>query len=417
MSKANRPISDATSISRRDTADTASTVGRPRQGLKKTHKLERRAPFDCVALLLQGGGAVGAYQAGIYEALSEADLYPDWVAGISIGGINSAIIAGNPREHRVARLREFWKLVTSSPFALGSDLGSFLAKGDTARTFANSISAAATSFLGVPGFYAPRIPTALFQPAGTLEATSVYDTNPLKSTLGHLIDFDLLNSDRNDIRLSLGSVNVRTGRLVYFDTTIDVIRAEHVMASGALPPAFPAIEIDGQHYWDGGLVSNTPLNWLARNHPPDTLAFQVDLWPARGAFPKTMLEAITRMKAIANSSRTVYYTGLFEDINNFTSALSRFLDKLPEEFKRGEDAEYLMSVARRRLYHLVNLVYQPTSSENGSSEDDFSGWSVEDRWRAGYRDAVYALRHPEVFERTPGRDSGIFVFDFLSGRD
>lgn len=385
--------------------------------MRKTHRLQHRPPFDCVALLLQGGGAVGAYQAGVYEALAEADLHPDWLAGISIGAINCAIVAGNPRERRVAKLREFWKLVTSSPLGLGAGIGWLPAKGDYARTFANSMSAAAASFLGVPGFYAPRFPSVFLQPLGSPEATSFYSTNPLKATLGRLIDFDLLNSDHNDVRLSLGSVNVRTGQLVYFDTTTEVIRAEHVMASGALPPAFPAIEIDGQHYWDGGLISNTPLSWLARNHPPDTLAFQVDLWSAHGAFPKTVLEAITRMKAIANSSCTAYYTGVFEDINNVTSALSRFFEQLPEEFKRGEDAEYLMSVARRRLYHLVNLVYRPTSSENGSSEDDFSGPSMENRWRAGYGDAVYALRHREVLERAPGRDEGIFVFDFISGRE
>ena len=342
MSTAIRPKSETSIMPRRrDTPVTVSSVSTPPQRLRKTHKLEHRPPFDSVALLLQGGGALGAYQAGVYEALAEADLHPDWVVGISIGGINSAIIAGNPQEARVAKLREFWEIVSHSPFGLDGNLASLLPKGDAGRALAQKMSASTATMLGVPGFYTPRIPSALFQPPGTLEATSIYDTTPLKPTLERLIDFDLINSESHDVRLSLGSVNARSGQLVYFDPSTDVIRAEHVMASGALPPGFPAIEIDGEHYWDGGVVSNTPLSWIARQHPPSMLAFQVDLWAAPGPFPQNLQEVMIRMKEILNSSRTTYYTSGYKELNQFHSTLARFLEQVPEEFKRGEDAKYL----------------------------------------------------------------------------
>jgi NTE family protein len=387
-------------------------VSRPRACLRKSHKLEHGPPFDCIALLLQGGGALGAYQAGVYEALAEADLWPDWVVGTSIGGINSAIIAGNTRERRVAKLREFWELVSRSPFGFHGDLGPLLARGDAARAVAQQMSAIAATILGVPGFYAPRIPSVLFQLPGTLEATSFYDTTALKATLERIVDFDLINSESNDVRLSLGSVNARSGQLVYFDSTTGTIRAKHVMASGALPPWFPAVEIDGEYYWDGGVVSNTPLEWLARHRLPDTLAFQVDLWAAPGELPKNVPQVMTRMKDILNSSRTIYRTDGYKEINHLYATLFRFLGQVPEEFKRGEDAEYLMSVARRSVHHLVNLVYRPTSPEGASKDDEFSRRSIETRWLAGYRDTVNALRHPDVLERAAGCDAGIFVFDF-----
>ena len=252
----------------------------------------------------------------------------------------------------------------------------------------------------------------MFQPPGTLEATSFCDTTPLKATLERLVDFDLINSENYNTRLSLGSVNARSGQMVYFDTTTDVIRAEHVMASGSLPPGFPAIEIDGEYYWDGGVVSNTPLSWIARQHPPSMLAFQVDLWAAPGPFPQNLQEVMIRMKEILNSSRTTYYTSGYKEINQFHSTLARFLEQVPEEFKRDEDAKYLMSEARQKVHHLVNLVYRPTGPEDASKENEFSRKSVEERWLAGYRDTVYALRHPEVLELAAGCDTGIFVFDF-----
>ncbi|MGH7155317.1 MAG: patatin-like phospholipase family protein, partial [Acetobacteraceae bacterium] len=264
-----------------------------------------------MALLLQGGGALGAYQGGVYEALAEAGLHPDWVAGISIGAINSAIIAGNPPEQRVAKLRAFWETITETPgYAWSVGMMAPFIKGDTARRFVNQASAAAALWDGVASFFAPRHPPPWFYPNGSLEATSWYDTQALKTTLERFVDFDRIN--HGEMRASFGAVNVRTGNFAYFDTKTDVIRPEHVLASGALPPGFPAVEIEGEHFWDGGLVSNTPLQWVLLDGPrQDTLAFQVDLWSARGDFPRNLAEVETRRKEIGYSSRTRSQTDRF----------------------------------------------------------------------------------------------------------
>jgi NTE family protein len=385
------------------------------RGLTKTHKRRSRPPFDCIALLLQGGGALGAYQAGVYEALAEAGLPPDWVAGISIGSINAAIIAGNPPESRVEKLRNFWESVTSSPVGLNGDLGFWTSRGDAARAFVNRVSAATALFAGAPGFFQPRTPNPWFQPAGTIAATSYYDTTPLKATLEALIDFDRLNSEHTDTRLSLGAVDVRSGNMTYFDTTTHTIGPAHVMASGALPPGFPAVEIEGEHYWDGGLVSNTPLQWLGANHPPDTLAFQVDLWNARGQLPSTLAEVATRQKEIQYSSRTRAFTDLFKYLTKVHGSLANLLEQLPEEFRQSEDAKFLASIARRRVHNLVHLIYRPSGYEGDSKDYEFSRRSMEDHWRAGYYDAVHTLRHDEVLER-PTTET-LVTFDLARGGD
>jgi NTE family protein len=248
---------------------------------------QRHLPFECIALVLQGGGALGAYQAGVYEALAEAGIHPNWIAGISIGAINAAIIAGNSPNCRVDRLREFWMQVTATgPWFGLSNACARLARGEASRQLLNDISAGFAMASGAIGFFSARPVLPWFQTAGTIEATSFYDTRDLKRTLERLVDFDRLNAGA--IRFSAGAVNVRTGNFACFDTTTHTIRPEHVMASGALPPGFPAIEIEGEHYWDGGLVSNTPLQWVVDAAPRrDTLAFQVDLWSAHGDFLAT----------------------------------------------------------------------------------------------------------------------------------
>jgi len=273
---------------------------------------ERRLPFDCVALLLQGGGALGAYQGGVYEALAEADIHPNWIAGISIGAINAAIIAGNPPNSRVDRLREFWTHVTSSaPWDWSANPFGDLARSDDTRNLLNQMSANFAVAGGATGFFSARAVMPWLQPSGSLGATSFYDTGDLKRTLERLVDFDRINAGMT--RFSAGAVNVRTGNFVYFDTSTHKITPEHVMASGALPPGFPAVEIDGEHYWDGGLVSNTPLQWVIESNPrrKDTLAFQVDLWSAQGQPPRNMAEVATRQKEIQFSSRTRANTDQF----------------------------------------------------------------------------------------------------------
>src|ERR1700733_5584377 len=245
-------------------------------------------------LVLQGGGALGSYQAGAYQALCRHDFEPEWVAGISIGAINAAIIAGNDPEKRVARLKEFWEQC-AAPVPWNPIL-----KSDRGRTVFNEASAALIATFGVPGFFAPRIPPAPLWPQGSPQSLSYYDTAPLRKTLERLVDFDRINDLKT--RLSVGAVGVTSGNFCYFDNVEfkklgKTIGPEHIMASGALPPGFPSIEIDGEHFWDGGIASNTPLDYvLDEETVRDLLIFQVDLFSARGLLPQTMLEAAEREK-------------------------------------------------------------------------------------------------------------------------
>ena len=382
---------------------------------RKTHVVAERPPFERIALLLQGGGALGAYQAGVYQALAEANLHPDWIAGISIGAINSALIAGNPPERRVERLREFWEAITTPPFGV-PDFGWFEPKGEFAHSLANQARSAGALLGGAPGFFKPRVPPPFFQPKGTLEAISYYDVAPLRTTLEHLADFDLINAGA--MRFSVGAVNVRSGNFVYFDNTTHQIRPEHVIASGSLPPGFPATEIEGEYYWDGGLVSNTPLQWVLDSRPgQDTLAFQVDLWSARGEFPCNLLEAETRQKEIRCSSRTRMATDEFKKKQLLRRATAKLLAKMPPHLLQMPEAEMLAGEADEKVYNLIQLIYRAKHYEGHAKDYEFSRRSMEEHWRSGYNDAVRTLRHPEVLERPNGSD-GVFTFDLAyDGRE
>lgn len=366
----------------------------------------RRPQFERIALLLHGGGALGAYQAGVYEALAAAQLHPDWVAGISIGAVNAALIAGNAPEVRVEKLRRFWETVTSEP------LPPWLlpeAHGDLARDFTNRWHGAAALFIGVPGLFSPRWVPPYLAAAGTPNATSFYDTAALKSTLERLVDFDRINS--GEIRFSVGAVNVTTGNFVYFDNATHEIRPEHVMASGALPPGFPAVEIDGEHFWDGGLVSNTPLQWVLESADrQDTLAFQVDLWSARGAMPRTFAEVMTRQKEIQYSSRTRASTDQFKKEQKLRCALSELVAKLPDQLKSTPEYALLQTEADRNVYNIIQLIYGSKQYEGDSKDFEFSSRGMEDHWSAGRSDTILTLRHPEVLER-PKSEDGVFTFD------
>jgi NTE family protein len=364
---------------------------------------DKHLPFDCVALLLQGGGALGAYQGGVYEALAEADIHPDWIAGISIGAINAAIIAGNPPNSRVDRLREFWTQVTlDAPFT-------DLMNSDHTRNFLNQVNASFAAVFGANGFFSARPLAPWLQAGGTLAATSIYDTSALKATLERLVDFDRINAGMT--RFSAGAVNVRTGNLVYFDTATHTIRPEHILASGALPPGFPAVEIDGEHYWDGGLVSNTPLQWVIEcGARQDTLVFQVDLWSARGQIPRNMADVVTRQKEIQYSSRTRASTDQFKSLHRLQRDLADLLGRLPEDLLEHEDVRRLRKAASHNVHNLVHLIYRARDYEGHSKDYEFSRISMQDHWRAGYHDALRTLRHPEVLARPTSAD-GVATFD------
>lgn len=375
---------------------------------------DTNTPFKSIVLVLQGGGALGAYQAGVYEAMAERDIAPTWVTGISIGAVNSAIIAGNPKEKRVEKLRAFWDQVALDPPFWFSPLPDLFLDGD-ARGVVNQFAAMRVLASGVPGFFSPRFPPPPFNRSGTAGGTSWYDVNDLRSTLERLVDFDRINA--RETRFSVGSVNVRTGNFAYFDNAKDTIRPEHVMASGALPPGFPAVEIDGEHYWDGGMVSNTPLDWaLSVVDEVDTLVFQVDLWSARGEVPRDLSAVAVRMKEIQFSSRTRRATTQFRNHQRLRAALHSLLEKMPAELAQSPEAQLLAAHTDPAVYNIVQLIYRSPTYEGQSKDYEFSRQTMKDHWQAGYRDAMDTLSHQEVLT-LPTDPFGVEVFDFVGHRD
>ncbi len=383
----------------------------PRSSLKPP-KSKGRPPFECIALLLQGGGALGAYQGGVFQALDEAGIHPDWVAGISIGAINSAIIAGNAPEKRVEKLRAFWEHITlSHPFDM-----SHLLQGDLAQDVVKRLYAGTAVVQGIEGFFKPRMVSPWFAPAGASGATSFFDTAPLKATLEEFADFDRIN--HCDMRFSVGAVNVRSGNFVHFDNERYTITPEHIMASGALPPSFAAVEIEGEFYWDGGLVSNTPLDWvLNQDEQEDTLAFQVDLWSATGDIPADISHVATRQKEIQYSSRTRASTNRFREMQKRRYAVANLLDQLPKELKNSPDAKMLQPLTVRKVYNIVHLIHRSHKHDGEFKDYEFSRATMEDNWLAGYNDTVRTLRHEQVLKRPEGGQS-VQTFDMTrDGRD
>ena len=371
---------------------------------------DRRGPSwrppncDQLALVLQGGGALGAYQAGVYQALHEAGLEPDRVAGVSIGGINAAIIAGNPRERRLERLREFWETITARRVWL------FTPDGDDARKARNAWSSMMTMAMGQPGFFEPHKANPWFSPRGGKTATSFYDTSPLRDTLLRLIDFDLLNS--GTVRYAAGAVNVLNGNFAYFDSAEVPILPEHIMASGALPPAFPMVLIGTDYYWDGGLVSNTPLQHVLETLEGggNVLVFQVDLFSARGTLPRDMHDILARQKDIQFSSRTRLVTDYFRQKHSESLLLRRILEKVPPELLDDEERAVKARLANLPEINILQLIYQQSAYESQAKDYEFSGTSMREHWDAGYRDTERTLRHRQWLTM-PEHDRGIAVHD------
>ena len=348
-------------------------------------------------LVLQGGGALGSYQAGAFQALCHQGFEPEWVAGISIGAVNAAIIAGNDQKQRVDRLKEFWEMV-SAPVPWNPVL-----KTDRGRSAYNETSAAIIATFGVPGFFTPRIPPAPLWPSGSPQAQSYYDTAPLRRTLERLVDFDRINDLK--CRLSVGAVGVTSGNFRYFDNLEfrrqgKRIEPEHIMASGALPPGFPSIVIDGEHYWDGGIASNTPLDFvLDAETDRDLLIFHVDLFSARGLLPETLLEAAEREKDIRFSSRTRMNTDKNRQLHNARKAVRDLIAKLPEELQHDASVEFLRKAAKENTVTVVHLIYKSKNYESSSKDYDFSHLAMVEHWEAGVRDVHLSMQHKEWLER------------------
>ena len=361
------------------------------------------AGYQSVGLVLQGGGALGAYQAGVFQALDEAGIDPTWLSGVSIGAINAAIIAGNRPGARLDRLRDFWETISSRK------IWSFTPEGDVFRKLRNQVSSTMTMMSGLPGFFAPHRISPWLQFPGASGSTSFYDTSELERTLDRLIDWKVLNDRRH--RLSVGAVNVRTGNYRYFDSHVEVIGPHHVMASGALPPAFPAIQIENEFYWDGGIVSNTPLQYLLeQDEVHDTLVFQVDLFSARGILPRDMAEVQARQKDIMYSSRTRNNTDTFRRMHNMRLKLHKALLRVPPEALTDDDRAFLTAMEDVPQINIVQLIYQQKIYESDAKDYEFSGTSMREHWDSGYQDTRKTLKHPKWLEKPP-ESIGMTVHD------
>ena len=328
---------------------------------------------------------------------------PNWISGVSIGAINAAIIAGNVPEQRLRRLESFLGLVS------GRKIWHYSPEGDVYRDLRNQTSAWMTLMFGQPGFFKPRFISPWLQLPGAEGALSYYDSNDLRATLEERIDFDILNNGKH--RLSVGAVNVRTGNFTYFDTQKMRLGPEHIMASGALPPALPAIKIEGEYYWDGGIVSNTPLQYLLdQEEDLSSLVFQVDLFSARGNLPRSMPEVLARHKDILYSSRTRQNTDAYARLHKLKLKLVDALKRIPAERLAPDEKALIEEHAEFGGVNIVHLIYQHKNYEGHAKDYEFSGTSMREHWDAGYEDTLRTLRHPDWLRRS-SIGEGVSVYD------
>jgi NTE family protein len=391
--------------------------------------LESARKYETIALMLQGGGALGSYQCGVYEGLYQAGILPNWFAGISIGAINAAILAGNAPGHRLDRLRAFWDRISIPAVPFGHQLFEWqealrqkLPLEKSTLALANAQGALAAMLFGQTGFFVPRFPPPYVGAGHVESATSFYDTAPLKSTLEEFVDFDRINAGA--VRFSVGAVNVRNGNFIYFDNfdkpgaPKTKIRVEHVMASGALPPAFAPVEIDGEHYWDGGLVSNTPLDHVLSQTPHrDSLVFQIDLWRAQGVLPKNLMEVLERQKDIQYSSRTRYGTDVVRRRQDLRTTLYTLLKEIPPGHVTAQMRDELAPWLSDRVYNIIQMIYKTKPFEEQYKDYAFAPSTMAEHWRAGLADMHNTLAHPQFFV-PPSRRVGVVTHDVhRKGRD
>ncbi|MFM0235557.1 DUF3734 domain-containing protein [Paraburkholderia sediminicola] len=368
--------------------------------------------YETVALMLQGGGALGAYQAGVFQGLYEAGIEPNWLAGISIGALNTAIIAGNPPEKRVERLLEFWETICQPAF--GPPLPAFIEhalfnSSEAIRKAFTATQAMGAIVGGQKGFFVPRFPPPLPTVSGPPQLASYYDTTPLKATLEALCDFDRINS--GEMRVSVGAVNCGTGNFAYFDNKHTKLRPEHFMASGALPPGFAAVEIDGQYYWDGGLMSNTPLYEVIQTTPRrDTLAFQVDLWSAIGPVPDNITDVQGRMKDIQYSSRTRLVTDMLQRSQRFRHVLREVLDRVPPDQRDDPWCKLADDLSCSKRYNVFHLIYRQKEYEGHFKDFQFGLSTMREHWKSGLEDIRQSLAQPDWLDM-PDNDAGFVTHD------
>jgi NTE family protein len=332
--------------------------------------------------VLQGGGALGAYQAGVYQALHEAGIEPDWMIGTSIGAINAALIAGNEPENRVPALREFWRRMAHK---------SIWHEWSAWHRFAQSASYLTTITAGLPGFFVPN-PLAFLGPHVRLGAdhAGFYSTAPLEQTLCELLDFSLVA--RNKPRLTVGAAHVRTSRMRYFDSRTEELSVKHILASGALPPAFPAVRIDGELYWDGGILSNTPTEAIFDENPRlNSLVFAVHMWNPQGPEPETIWEVLHRHKDIQYSSRVATHIARQAQIHRLRHVIRELSSLLPDDVRRSEAVRALTAYGCLTRMHVVRLLWPGHDDEDHTKDIDFSPSGIRRRWDAGYEKTMRAI--------------------------
>ena len=377
--------------------------------------------YPTVALVLQGGGALGSYQAGVYEGLAEAGIHPNWIAGISIGALNSALIAGNPPTRRIERLREFWEFICRQPWGpptlpLPLPPDGSVELPDAVRVLVDSVEAARAVMEGQNGFFVPRPWYAHALTEAGPNTASFYDTRPLRATLERFVDFDRINGG-GETRVAVGAVNVRTGNFVYFDSAERKLGPEHFMASSALPPGFPAVEIDGEFYWDGGLVSNTPLQHVLTTPPRrDALIFQIDLWSAIGPPPRDLLQVAVRQKDIQFSSRTRMITSYMDAEHNYQRLLHQLMALVPESGRSSASyrrAEKLAGSSRRNVVHLI---YRDKPYESYHKDYQFGLLTMNEHWATGLADIRATLAHRDWLDKPP-EDQPFVTHDVHRGRE
>jgi NTE family protein len=335
-----------------------------------------------IVLVLQGGGALGAYQAGVYQALHEAGIEPDWIIGTSIGAINAGLIAGNAVENRLSRLQEFWRRMERGPiWGLGSAW----------PEFSDTLSYLTTVFSGVPGFFEPN---ALAFWGGHVrlgaDGAGFYSTAPLRTTLCELVDLSLLN--RCEPRLTVGAAQVRSSEMRYFDSRDTELTVNHILASGALPPAFPAVRIDGELYWDGGILSNTPVEAVFDDNPRrNSLIFAVHMWNPKGAEPETIWEVLHRHKDIQYSSRVASHIARQRQIHRLRHVITELVGQIPEKQRSSPAVRELAAYGCVMRMHVVRLLAPSLDKESHTKDVDFSRSGIRKRWEAGYDNTRRAL--------------------------
>ncbi|CAN7284831.1 patatin-like phospholipase family protein [Trinickia sp. LjRoot230] len=399
---------DASSTKRAHRARSGARTGEATEG----SRMVALPPYETIALVLQGGGALGAYQAGVYEGLYEAGIAPNWIAGISIGALNTAILAGNAPADRLAKLREFWETICQPAYGFpvpSAVENAFFDSNTIARTAFTTLQAVSALVDGQKGFFVPRVPPPLPFTLSTPQTASWYDTSPLKATLERLCDFDRINS--KETRVSVAAVNVGTGNFAYFDNTCTKLRVEHFIASASLPPGFAATEIDGEYFWDGGLMSNTPLSEVVQSTPRrDTLAFQVDLWSARGPVPDNITDVQGRIKDIQYSSRTRLVTDMLQHSQRFRHVLREVLARVPPEYRDDPWCKLAAELITSHRYNVFQLIYRNKEFDGNYKDYQFGLSTMRYHWESGLQDIRNSLAQPGWLAM-PDNEAGFVTHD------